>query len=190
MECNCFRWHDEYTVRTFSPLERGRTRKLCDNFEKGSTSNSTSSWARKKQTEGTSPIVASRLGGEDIATHPCSDTPLQNDRPPTGPPNAQPNGRHKTMAEMVREQAKANGPQPFEPEKIDNIGFASLNDGIPSIYLSRAETKKIADSMEHAIVGKFSHSIPASHQIQKALDNIKLTQGFSWNQCETHFDPT
>lgn len=34
--------------------------------------------------------------------------------------------------------------------------------------------------MGHAIVGKFSHSIPSPQQIQKALNNIKFVRNFSW----------
>ena len=35
--------------------------------------------------------------------------------------------------------------------------------------------------MGHAIVGKFSHSIPSSSQVQKALSNIKFKRDFNWN---------
>lgn len=33
--------------------------------------------------------------------------------------------------------------------------------------------------MGHAIVGKFSHSIPSPQQIQKALNNIKFARDYS-----------
>ena len=35
--------------------------------------------------------------------------------------------------------------------------------------------------MGHAVVGKFSHSIPSSNQVQKMLENIKFTTGITWN---------
>ncbi|XP_042056295.1 uncharacterized protein LOC121800869 [Salvia splendens] len=81
---------------------------------------------------------------------------------------------------MVRGKPSNEGPQVFIPEKIQNIGYATTSNSIPAIYFSGAETQKLATSLGHAIVGKFSHSIPASYQIQKALDNIKFCRGFSW----------
>ena len=89
-------------------------------------------------------------------------------------------GKPRTMADVIQERPDPNGPQVFVPEKIQNIGYASLSNGIPSIYFSGAEIQKLADNVGYAIVGKFSHSIPASFQIQKALDNIKFGRSFSW----------
>ena len=89
-------------------------------------------------------------------------------------------GKPRSMADVLRESPNPNGPQVFVPEKIQNIGFASLSNGIPAIYFSGSEIQKLADNVGHAIVGKFSHSIPASHQIQKALDNIKFGRSYSW----------
>ncbi|XP_042038352.1 uncharacterized protein LOC121784256 [Salvia splendens] len=86
----------------------------------------------------------------------------------------------KSMADMVRETPNPEGPQAFVPENIQSMGYATTSNKIPAIYFSGAEIQKLATSLGHAIVGKFSHSIPASHQIQKALDNIKFCRGFSW----------
>ncbi|XP_042045665.1 uncharacterized protein LOC121791916 [Salvia splendens] len=84
------------------------------------------------------------------------------------------------MADLLRGTPNTEGPQVFVPETIPNIGFASTSNGIPSIYFSGAEIQKLATNLGHAIVGKFSHSIPSSLQIQKALDHIKFSRGFSW----------
>ncbi|XP_042029869.1 uncharacterized protein LOC121776766 [Salvia splendens] len=86
----------------------------------------------------------------------------------------------KSMADMVLETSSSEGPQVFVPENIQNIGFASTSNGVPSIYFSGAKIQKLATSLGHAIVGKFSHSIPTSYQIQKALDNIKFSRGYTW----------
>ncbi|XP_042012187.1 uncharacterized protein LOC121760613 [Salvia splendens] len=81
---------------------------------------------------------------------------------------------------MVREGPSSERHQAFVPENILNIGYATTSNGLPAIYFSSSETQKLATRLGHAIVGKFSHSIPASHQIQKALDNIKFSRGFTW----------
>ncbi|XP_047978997.1 uncharacterized protein LOC125220907 [Salvia hispanica] len=56
----------------------------------------------------------------------------------------------------------------------------SLVEGKPSIYFSGEDTQFLAERMGHTIIGKFSHSIPSSHQIQKCLSNMKFIGGFSW----------
>ncbi|XP_042009085.1 uncharacterized protein LOC121757635 [Salvia splendens] len=84
------------------------------------------------------------------------------------------------MADLLKGSNDPKGPQAFEPEKLNNIGFASVSNGIPTIYFSGAETQKLAESMGHAIVGKFSHSIPTGLQIQKSLEGVKFRRGFSW----------
>ncbi|XP_042009095.1 uncharacterized protein LOC121757645 [Salvia splendens] len=85
-----------------------------------------------------------------------------------------------SMADMVRGSPNSEGLQAFLPENIQNIRVATTSNGIPAIYFSGAEIQKLATNLGHAIVGKFSHSIPSSHQIQKALDNIKFSRGFTW----------
>ncbi|XP_042065547.1 uncharacterized protein LOC121809061 [Salvia splendens] len=84
------------------------------------------------------------------------------------------------MADLLRDHNNPNGPLPFEPSKIKSMGFASSSNDIPSIYFSGSETKQLADNLGYAIVGKFSHSIPATYQIQKSLDNMRFARGFSW----------
>ncbi|XP_042038356.1 uncharacterized protein LOC121784258 [Salvia splendens] len=84
------------------------------------------------------------------------------------------------MADIVRDNQNPNEPHVFEPNKIKNISFASVNNGVPAIYFSGVDTRQLAENMGNAVVGKFSHSIPASHQIQKALDNIKFSKGMTW----------
>ncbi|XP_041995769.1 uncharacterized protein LOC121745896 [Salvia splendens] len=58
--------------------------------------------------------------------------------------------------------------------------FISSSNGMPSIYISSSESKHLADHLGHAVVGKFSHSIPSALQIQKALSNMKFKMGVSW----------
>ena len=60
------------------------------------------------------------------------------------------------------------------------MGSVSLNNNRPAIHFSAEETHSLAKNMVHAIVGKFSHGIPSSRQIQRALEDIKFSYGYTW----------
>ena len=80
---------------------------------------------------------------------------------------------------------KMNEPVTFQPDKIKKIGYVSLVEGKPSIYFSGEDTQFLVERMGHTIIGKFSHSIPSSHQIQKCLSNMKFIGGVSWKYINT-----
>ncbi|XP_042044112.1 uncharacterized protein LOC121789818 [Salvia splendens] len=121
------------------------------------------------------PHIETNLGAKS------KDNPTHNPLGDDTEPNVRNPNKKKSMADMVRGASSIEDPQVFVPENIQNIGFASTANGIPSIYFSGSEIQRLASSLGHAIVGKFSHSIPASYQIQKALDNIKFYRGYTWN---------
>ncbi|KAL1536322.1 hypothetical protein AAHA92_28995 [Salvia divinorum] len=84
------------------------------------------------------------------------------------------------MADVVREKSTTKGNLVFEQDKIPNISSVSVANGLSSISFSGEESERLAASLGHAIVGKFSHSIPAAHQIQKALRYINFKCGYTW----------
>lgn len=53
--------------------------------------------------------------------------------------------------------------------------------GVPSIYFSGFDTSFLAEKLGYVVVGKFSHSLPAGHQIQKAFQGMKLVGEYSGN---------
>lgn len=167
----------------FALLEKGHTKKLRDSFEKGTTippPTAATAWP-SQGTDGqetTKPEEPNYPMKEVVA--PSSDTLTSATRPPEAKEN--PSGKPKTLAQIVSDTPDPRGPQVFDPEKISDIGYATLSNGISALYFSAAETKKLEDNMGLAIVGKFSHSIPATYQIQKALTNIKFKRGVTWKQ--------
>ncbi|XP_042016200.1 uncharacterized protein LOC121764210 [Salvia splendens] len=125
--------------------------------------------------------ATSHDGNEDAEKTQTKNGNAEHNTSRRGHDSAEKNGtKPKSMADMVWEAPKLDGPQVFKPESIQKIGYATTSIGVPAIYFSGAEIQKLATSLGHAIVGKFSHSIPTSHQIQKALDTIKFRRGFTW----------
>ncbi|XP_041995766.1 uncharacterized protein LOC121745893 [Salvia splendens] len=56
------------------------------------------------------------------------------------------------MADLIKGAPDPNGPQVFVADKIQTIGLASVSNGIPSIYFSGLEIRKLAENVGHAIV--------------------------------------
>lgn len=68
----------------------------------------------------------------------------------------------------------------LDADLAKEIGTAGSCEGVPSLTFSNEETKYLADKIGHAIIGKFSRTIPTARQIQKSLSNIQFIDGFKW----------
>ena len=79
---------------------------------------------------------------------------------------------------------KSGGASKTEPVNLDadqdkEIGTAGSSEGVPLLTFSNEETQFLANKIGHAIIGKFSHTIPTRQQIQKAQHSI-----LRWLQME------
>lgn len=88
-------------------------------------------------------------------------------------------GQKQSLADMLK--AGEKDPVMFEPDKIKRIGVVGERSGLPAIYFSGSDNTYLAEKLGHAVVGKFSHSIPSSQQIQKALQGLKFWGAYSWS---------
>ncbi|KAL1545214.1 hypothetical protein AAHA92_21962 [Salvia divinorum] len=87
----------------------------------------------------------------------------------------------RSMADTLRSGQSADGPIILDHERFDKRGEVRFIEGKPCLFFSADESSDLAGRLGPAIVGKFSHSIPTAHQIQKALGNLKLVGSMSWN---------
>ncbi|XP_047950450.1 uncharacterized protein LOC125196117 [Salvia hispanica] len=133
----------------FPPLERGITLKLRDAFEKAMPNPRPAVAGPRKKTEGPA-YRNSLIAGSPSTAGERPSTNLIDPRQPKGHEEASGNSsKPKTMADLLRGKSDLTGPQVFEPEKIQNIGKATLSIGIPAIYFSGVEIQKLVG---HAIV--------------------------------------
>ncbi|KAL1533961.1 peroxidase [Salvia divinorum] len=85
------------------------------------------------------------------------------------------------MADVLRSGQPKEGPILLDHARAQKRGEVHLVEGKPCLFFSADESSDLAGRIGPAIVGKFSHSIPTAHQIQKALGNLKLVGTMSWN---------
>ena len=66
------------------------------------------------------------------------------------------------------------GPKILNAARIQQRGSMSSDDGIPCLHIPDSDNDELAGRVGLALVGKFSHSIPAPHLIRKTLSNFEL----------------
>lgn len=138
-------------------------------------------WSRHPASAGNQNIPKSLIGGPNAAVPRRQEAPAHSIKMNASAPN---NTNQPSMANRVVEgvaASKNNEPFVLQPDKIKKIGCVGLREGRPSLYFLGEDTHFLAEKMGHAVVGKFSHSIPSTNQVQKMLGNIKFTKGFKWN---------
>ncbi|KAL1537880.1 peroxidase [Salvia divinorum] len=87
----------------------------------------------------------------------------------------------RSMADVLRSGQTSEGPILLDHARAEKRGEVRMIEGTPCLFFSTDESTDLAGRLGPAIVGKFSHSIPTAHQIQKALGNLKLVGTMSWN---------
>ncbi|KAL1531388.1 peroxidase [Salvia divinorum] len=87
----------------------------------------------------------------------------------------------RSMADVLKSGQSAEGPVLLDHVRAQKRGEVRIVEGKPCLFFSTDESTDLAGRIGPAIVGKFSHSIPTAHQIQKALGNLKLVGTMSWN---------
>lgn len=85
------------------------------------------------------------------------------------------------MATHIQKIAVDSGPISFNPRKFVPLGTHGIREGTPVISFSISDTDALTGRIGLALVGKFSHSIPSSHNINKALGNIAIRGTLKWN---------
>ncbi|XP_042029955.1 uncharacterized protein LOC121776865 [Salvia splendens] len=90
---------------------------------------------------------------------------------------------NETMADVIKGGQPRISNEPFilDPNKVKQRGTTSQEDGIPCLNIPDTDNTELAGRMGLALIGKFSHSIPAPHLIRKALSNFKLKGTLNWN---------
>lgn len=86
----------------------------------------------------------------------------------------------RSMADVLKGAENPVGPIAFKPSEITILGQPGEHEGKPLLSFLPADIASFAGQIGRAVVGKFSHSIPPSHHIDKALGNIKLSGSISW----------
>lgn len=94
--------------------------------------------------------------------------------------NISPAVEESGFMEHFRPPDDPNGPIAFDRSRIREIGTVGVKEGKPLLTFSAADTAMLAEQLGLALVGKFSHSIPAPNRIQNALGKINLTGKLSW----------
>ncbi|KAL1555390.1 peroxidase [Salvia divinorum] len=87
----------------------------------------------------------------------------------------------RSMADVLRSGQSTEGPILLDHARAQKRGEVRMIEGKPCLFFSTDESTDLAGRIGPAIIGKFSHSIPTAHQIQKALGNLKLVGTMSWN---------
>ncbi|XP_042029907.1 uncharacterized protein LOC121776810 [Salvia splendens] len=90
---------------------------------------------------------------------------------------------NKTLADVLKSGQPRTPTEPFilDPNKVKQRGTTTRKDGIPCLNIPDTDNTELAGRMGLALIGKFSHSIPAPHLSRKALSNFKLKGTLSWN---------
>ncbi|KAH6776517.1 hypothetical protein C2S52_014078 [Perilla frutescens var. hirtella] len=84
----------------------------------------------------------------------------------------------------LRAPSSHNGPVIFNHAAIRDIGSVEVRDGMPVVNFNKHDNDFLADRMGLTLVGKFSHVIPTSAHIDKALRNLQLSGSLFGNPIQ------
>lgn len=107
------------------------------------------------------------------------NAPFNNPSPPDSP--------HR-LTDLFKGPDSDAGPIPFDKSRVRVIGSSGVTNGKPSLKFLADESTALAGKVGLALVGKFSHTIPSPHIIDKALGNINLVGALTWKffECESY----